>query len=110
MNAFTLQEELTETLFEAYPEAKVYSQAEPLIDGIMYNYQGEKLILQFNDSSFEFLLIDNHIVKYYNIFPISTPDDFNYYLLFVLQQLSLTGSDFDVILSGDIDKESLLYK
>jgi hypothetical protein len=109
-NAFSLQEELTETLVETFPEAKMYTQAEPLIDGIMYNYQGEKLILQFNDLSFELLLIDNHIVKYYNIFPISTPDDFNYYLLFVLQQLSLTDTDFDVILSGDIDKESLLYK
>jgi len=109
-NVFTFREEITETLFEVLPEAKVYSQAEPLIDGIMYNYQGEKLILQFNDSSFEFLLINNQIVQYYNIFPLSSPDDFNYYLLFVLQQLGLNEADLEVILSGDIDRESLLFK
>ena len=110
MNVFTVQEELIETLLEAYPQAKIYSQAEPLIDGIMYNYQGEKLILQLNESSFELLIINNHIVQYYNIFQINTPDDFNYYLLFVLQQLGLTDMDFEVIVSGDIDKESLFYK
>ncbi|WP_207532832.1 DUF3822 family protein [Desertivirga arenae] len=109
-NAFALQEELTETLFESYPNARIYSQAEPLIDGMMYNYQGEKLILQFNDSSFELLIIDNHLVRFYNIFQLHSPDDFNYYLLFVLQQLGLTETDFEVILSGDIDKENLLYK
>jgi len=108
---FSAQENLLAPLLDLFPKAKIYTQAEPFIDGILSNYQGEKkLALQFNNSSFEALLLSNNGLLYYNIFEIETADDFNYYLLFLLQQLNLSETNLEIIVAGDIDKESLIYK
>ena len=108
---FSAQENLLAPLLDLFPKAKIYTQAEPFIDGILSNYQGDKkLALQFNNSSFEALLLSNNGLLYYNIFEIETADDFNYYLLFLLQQLNLSETNLEIIVAGDIDKESLIYK
>ena len=45
----------------------------------------------------------------YNCFEFKTKEDFIYYILFTAEQLHLNPEEFELILLGDIEKESELY-
>lgn len=108
---FNAPDHISRKVREHYPTVSIHPQSAPLIEGIFQNYQpGKRLVLQFNQSSFELLVLSHKGLEFYNIFELSTPDDFNYYLLLVLQQLNMGDFNSEVLLCGDIDSESLLFK
>jgi hypothetical protein len=53
--------------------------------------------------------ISNNKLQLYNSFPFNTREDFLYYLLFAAEQLGMDPESFELVLSGDIDKNSELY-
>ena len=46
---------------------------------------------------------------FYNAFNFNTKEDFIYYILFTAEQLHLNPEEFQLILLGDIEKDSELY-
>ena len=54
--------------------------------------------------------ISNSKLQLYNSFSFTTKEDFIYYILFVLEQLSMDPETVELILSGQIDSDSPLYK
>jgi len=53
--------------------------------------------------------ISNNKLQLYNSFSFKTREDFLYYLLFAAEQLGMDPENFELVLSGDIDKNSELY-
>ena len=53
--------------------------------------------------------ISDNKLQLYNSFPFKTREDFLYYLLFAAEQLGMDPESFELVLSGDIDKNSELY-
>lgn len=53
--------------------------------------------------------ISNNKLQLYNSFSFKTREDFLYYLLFAAEQLDMDPENFELVLSGDIDKNSELY-
>lgn len=53
--------------------------------------------------------ISKNKLQLYNSFSFKTREDFLYYLLFAAEQLDMDPENFELVLSGDIDKNSELY-
>lgn len=99
-------------LKKRFPNAVVYSQAEALIESALKSSadtSGLKVIIQFNSGSFEMVIVSDGEFVFYNIFSFENADDFNYYLLLIKQQFELQ-QDTPVLLAGEIEKYSELYR
>ncbi|HEY0055967.1 MAG TPA: DUF3822 family protein [Pedobacter sp.] len=99
-------------LIGAFAEVKLLSQAEPLIEGSskLDGINTHKLVLQFNEESFEAFLGTADKLLFYNLFAIENADDFNYFLLNVLQQFDVEPAEISVTLCGYIDSGDANYR
>lgn len=59
---------------------------------------------------YELVIIEDNNLLFANSFQFDTKEDFLYYLLFTAEQLNLDPSELQLILLGDIEKESEVYK
>lgn len=99
-------------LKKRFPNAVVYSQAEALVESALKSSadsSGLKVTIQFNSGSFEMVIVSDGEFVFYNIFSFENADDFNYYLLLIKQQFELQ-QDTPVLLAGEIEKYSELYR
>ncbi len=76
------------------------------------NAKGDKprLLINVLRSSFQIIVYKEKELLLANSFDFTTKEDFIYYILFTLEQLSLDPETTQVHLAGDITKESDLYK
>lgn len=63
-----------------------------------------------NHSSFDIVVIEQQKLVYYNSFEFTSKEDFIYYTLFTLEQLKMDADSVQVILLGNINEHSELYK
>lgn len=102
---FAAGEELRNMLRGKFSGYKITSSAAPLIDAVMkfYGGNGKQLFLNFNTDSFEAVVLQDKKLQFYNIFQIETADDFNYFLLLLLEKLAINPQDMDLVISGEIE-------
>jgi hypothetical protein len=60
-------------------------------------------------SSFQVTVIKNQKLELYNSFTYQSSEDFIYYLLFVLDQLKINSDEASIILTGEVEKNSVIY-
>jgi len=60
-------------------------------------------------SSFQVIAIKNQQLELYNSFIYQSSEDFIYYLLFVLDQLKINNEEASVLLTGHVEKNSVIY-
>jgi hypothetical protein len=73
------------------------------------NSTGRKVFININSALFDIIILNNNKLEYNNTFEGHTPEDFIYYVLFVLQQLNLNPENTEVVLMGEIEKKSAYY-
>ncbi len=84
-----------------------------LVENLMNTYKFSErphMFVNIYDEHFEIVIIANSKLLLYNSFKYQTKEDFIYYVLFTAEQLKLDPEKFELIFSGDADKESDLYK
>jgi len=84
-----------------------------LVENLMNTYKFSErphMFVNICDEHFEIVIIANSKLLLYNSFKYKTKEDFIYYVLFTAEQLKLDTEKFEMIFSGEIDKESELYK
>ncbi|MBE9489718.1 MAG: DUF3822 family protein, partial [Bacteroidetes bacterium] len=84
-----------------------------LVENLMNTYKFSErphIFVHICDEHFEIVIIANSKLLLYNSFKYKTKEDFIYYVLFNAEQLKLDPEKFELIFSGDADKESELYK
>ncbi|MDV7188428.1 DUF3822 family protein [Lutibacter sp. TH_r2] len=83
-----------------------------LIETILVNYKNndkDYMFINVLNNTFELVILKNTKFQLYNQFSFKTKEDFIYYLLFTAEQLELNPEEFELKLSGEIEKESELY-
>ena len=98
--------------FEKYGSFQYYHTTSILIRTIMNaeKFSNEaKVYLHVQTESFDCLIVKEGKLILCNTFSYRTPEDFIYYLLFCMEQLKLNPESTEVVLSGDIKKESEIY-
>lgn len=79
------------------------------LDSLSKREETTRLLVNVHNSSFELLAYQDKTVLLANCFDFTTKEDFIYYLLFIMEQLSLDPETTEVDLVGNISKESPLY-
>lgn len=100
-----LNVQTTTPIINTLSNVRLFSQIEPLVEmGLkMADTNPNKLILQFGGDFFEACLISDEKLILYNLYQIKNSDDFNYYLLMIMEQLSINTKNTSVILAGNIE-------
>ncbi len=83
-----------------------------LIDALLRQHKNQgikKLFVHVQASHFQIIVIEGKNLLFYNTFNHHAPEDFIYYLLFVCEQLHLNPEKTEVVLLGEIEKNSAIY-
>ena len=56
------------------------------------------------------MVLKDSEILFYNNFEHQTKEDFIYYILFTLEQLELSTEKTNILITGDINEQSDLYK
>lgn len=73
------------------------------------NIEENQVFVHIQDTHFEVVIANNQKLLLYNSFEYTSPEDFLYFLLFTLEQLSLNPETVKVILLGKISKTGPCY-
>ncbi|CAL66796.1 DUF3822 family protein [Christiangramia forsetii] len=99
--------------FDKYGEFEYRHSLSVLIESLL-GLENKKLkpqvYLHSHLNSYELIVIENGKLIFANSFEYDTKEDFLYYLLFTAEQLNLDPHEFELILFGEISKDSEEYK
>lgn len=99
-------------LLDTYDSFTYKHSSTVLIENLLNEYknsEGSFCFVNVTAHNFEIVVIKNKKLELFNFFSFSSKDDFIYYILFTAEQLNLNPEEFELILMGDIEKESELY-
>jgi hypothetical protein len=72
--------------------------------------QAPIVTVNVRSSFIDLIATQNKRLLLFNTFPYKTPEDYIYYLLFVYEKLELNPETVNLVLKGNIDRNSDLYK
>jgi hypothetical protein len=102
-------EQFTEELLDTYlVNAARYEQNAPVL-ALGSPLAGISLVLDFTVGSFNALLVNDEKLIFQNSFQMENPEEFNYYLLLLIQELQINTADTHVLISGIIHEEDGYY-
>ncbi len=111
---YSVHKNLNELLNRHFSQAKFLHHAGTMVETILPRYRHSELrnpvFVNIRTGSFDIIVIKEGKLLYCNSFEWRTNEDLVYYLIFVLDQLALNPENVPVVLSGEIDPESLLYE
>ena len=99
-------------LLDTYETFDYKHSSTVLIENLLNQYKNLEesfCFVNVTGQHFEIVVIKNKKLELFNSFSFITKEDFIYYILFTAEQLNLNPEDFEIILMGDIEKESELY-
>jgi hypothetical protein len=99
---------LNNSLEERLPDTtNLFPQSEPLI-ALSGHLTDTAILIDFTASSFNILYLKDKKVNFQNHYDAETPEEFNYFLLLIIEQLGLTES-VPVYLQGIINEDDDHY-
>ncbi|RYD79832.1 MAG: DUF3822 family protein [Sphingobacteriales bacterium] len=101
---FSLNGTVTETL---PGNTVVYPQSSPLL-ALFSHLAGDALLIDFTASSFNLLFVKDNKVYFQNHYEAENAEEFNYFLLLIIEQLGLSDS-IPVYLQGIINEDDDYY-
>ena len=111
-NIFALPVFLKSKLESVFNHVSYHHFSSALIESLLIqnkNQTSKKLYVHIQASHFEVVLIEGKNLLFYNTFNHHSAEDFIYYLLFACEQLQLNPENIEVVLLGEIEKNSTLY-
>lgn len=93
------------------PAFQQYHFATPLLEALgLQQKTKEDFCIHIQKSRFDLIYIIDNKLHFFNSFAYESAEDFIYYLLYVMEQLQLDREKINLHLSGEIEKESSIYK
>jgi len=110
-NVFALPSELKNKLDAAFTSIHYRHCSSVLVESVISqnkNQTGKKLYVHVQQTHFEVILIEGKKLVFYNTFHYRSAEDFIYYLLFVCEQLHLNPENIEVVIVGEVEKNSAI--
>jgi len=111
-NVFAINTDFQQALLEKFQHPRVFTQVSPFLNGARRISQANAIynvFVNIKSSAFEIGVIREEGLQFYNIFPFTSPEEFNYYLLLVIQQFQLTSENTILTISGRITENDMLF-
>jgi len=113
-NVFSILKNLREKISSMFPDAIISNISNTLIEGILINHKNQniknKVFVNVRNSIFDVVLIDGKRLIFHNSFKYKTKEYFIYFLIFVFEQLRINPEEVELVLLGNIQKNSSLYE
>lgn len=111
-NIFALPSNLKNKLEELQTNIRFHHFSSLLIEGLLIqnkNQPNKKLFVHVQPSHFEVLVFEGKGLLFYNTFNYFSAEDFLYYLLFVCEQMNLNPENIELIVLGELEKNSDIF-
>ncbi len=111
-NIYLMPAVLKDMLGGYYSKVQIRHHSSALLESLVVQFKNEskaKLVLHISLTHFEIILIEGKSLRFYNTFRHQTTEDFIYYLLFVCEQLKLNPETLDLVLIGEVERNSAIY-
>lgn len=111
-NVVAIEPALKDALQRIFQNPKIYNQASPFLEGIQKSITREDdlvCFIDFQPSNFQFGIIKDFRLEFYNTFEYFNADEFNYYLLNIIESLALRVEQTPIVLSGKVSKTDEVY-
>ena len=113
-NVYYLANPLAEKVKEFWPNAHIAHYSSALIESLTVNFKNKfdenSLFLDAHEESFDLVYFKENRLFYANNFLYYTKEDFTYFLLSAMEQLTLNPEEVRLILLGKIDKSDENYQ
>jgi len=113
-NIFSIYKNLREKITSMFPDSTISNISNTLIEGILINYKNQniknKVFVNVRNSYFDVIIIHGKRLIFFNSFKYKTKEDFIYFLIFVFEQLRINPEEVELVLLGNIRKNSPLYE
>lgn len=113
MNVYIPFVHLNNFFFDKFGSFEYKHSSSVLIDALLKNCAQDEDVqfsVHVESNQFQIVVIQRKKLLFYNSFSFKTKEDFIYYILFTAEQLELNPETFNLVLYGEIAKESELYK
>lgn len=104
-NVIAIDSQLKQALNGIFQKPRIFNQASSFIEGIKKTHnkdQASSLFIDINTKQIQLAWLKNSELMFYNTFDCINADEFNYYLLNVLEQLDIDAEQTQVVLSGKV--------
>ena len=106
VNIFGVNIMLYNQIFRFFPGAKVCHLSSLLIESIWMNFKNlitdKRIFIFVREEAFNMMIFDKKQLVYSNAFHFRAPEDFVYFVIFVMEQLNLNPEEVPVTLLGNI--------
>ena len=113
-NVYYLPNPLAEKVKEFWPNARIAHYSTALIESLTVNFKNKlgdnELFADVHEENFDLVYFKENRLFYANNFLYHTKEDFAYFLLSAMEQLSLNPEEVELHLLGSIDKDSEIYQ
>lgn len=106
---FNLEEFIEKTLNEHMADAARYEHHAPVL-ALGSTVENTSLLLDFTAGSFNVLLLDQGRMIFQNTFQVENEEEFNYYILLLIQELKLNTATLHLLLSGIIHEDDQYHR
>lgn len=113
--AFSINRQLSDWFRKMYPskEVQFIHNTSPLIEGALHNTMPDlqkQLFLFADEDQLTGIVTFKGKLEFCNVFTFHSPEEFLYYVLWIMRELGMDPNSNNVILFGEITEESMLYK
>lgn len=106
---FTLQRFMDETLADALLSCKLFDQVAPML-AMVPDKTSNTLLLDFTAASFTAVLTAGEKMIFRNCYEIENSEEFNYYLLLLINQVQIDTKETEVLLSGIVHEDDAYHQ
>lgn len=114
INVFSISHVINDLLRKVWANVQLYHCSSAIIESLSINYKNKiganSLFLNVRDEGFDLIYFKNNKLHFYNMFRYHTKEDFMYFLLSAMEELQLNPEEVGLVISGNIDKSSILYE
>jgi hypothetical protein len=110
VNIFGVSKPLHDQITGFFPGAMVCHVSTVLIESIWMNFKNlitdRRIFIFVREEAFNMMIFEKKQLVYSNAFHFREPEDFIYYVIFVMEQLNLNPEEVPVTLLGDISTKT----
>lgn len=114
IHLFAISGKVFSSLSEIPGISRIHCASSALLELLIGQFRNlkldDKLFIHVRSRWFEAVCLGDKKLRFYNSFEYHTRADFIYFLLFVMDQLGLNPETSEVVLLGEIEKESEIYQ
>jgi hypothetical protein len=111
-NIFAIPIEVVHALEKHFPNVKFNHHSSALLEGLLTSYKNQpeqRIFVHVQASHFELVALKEKELFFYNSFRHQASEDFIYYLLYVCEQLKLNPETAELVLLGEVERNSAIY-